>query len=349
MIQLDIVELVRLLGLMAIAFVVTIVWTPVLTHILYKYNFGKQIRKDDNAPVFRKLHAHKEGTPTMGGVLVWGTTLFLMAVFWAIHAFWPDSPLAFLNFLDRGQTYLPLAAFAAAAVVGLADDLFGIRRIGPKGGGLRMRHRTLLYLLIAGIGAWWFYARLDWDLIHVPFAGDFNIGIWYIPFFIFVIFATAFSTNEADGLDGLAGGVLALSFSSYAILAFAEGRYDLAALIGVIVGALLAFLWFNVPPARFFMGDTGSMSLGVTLGVIAMLTNQALVLPIIAAILVIESGSVIIQITSRKLRSEKKIFKSTPIHHHFQAIGWPEPKVVMRFWIISAIAAGLGVIIGLIG
>lgn len=337
-----------MLGLIAMSFILTILWTPALTHFLYKYKLGKQIRKDGDTPVFTKFHQHKEGTPTMGGILIWGTVLFLMLFFVGAAWLFPDSSLAGFNFLDRGQTYLPLAALVFAALVGLADDILGVKGIGPKGGGIKMRHRIMLYTAMAIVGAWWFTAKLGWSVIAIPFAGQFEIGLWYIPFFIFVIVATAFSVNETDGLDGLAGGVLAIAFASYGIIAFAEGRYELAAFTAAIIGALLAFLWFNIPPARFFMGDTGAMALGVTLGIIAMLTNMALILPFVGFILVLESASVIIQITSRKLTG-KKVFRSAPIHHHFQALGWPEHKIVMRFWVISAVMAGLGIVIALIG
>ncbi|MEX2145326.1 MAG: phospho-N-acetylmuramoyl-pentapeptide-transferase [Candidatus Spechtbacterales bacterium] len=344
----DTFELARILGLVAISFVITILWTPALTHFLYKYNLGKRIRIGKNAPIFAKLHRHKEGTPTMGGVLIWGTTLFLVVIFWIISELFPDSPFSIFNFLNRGQTYLPLAALVAAAIIGLADDLLGIFPKGSFRGGLRMKHRAILYFLVAAVGAFWFFFRLDWDVLYIPFLGEYNIGFWYIPYFILVIFATSFSVNETDGLDGLAGGVLMMAFASYGVLAFIQGRFDLAALIGVIVGALLAFLWFNVPPARFFMGDTGAMSLGVALGIIAMLTNMSLLLPVIGLVLVIESASVILQVFSKKI-FKKKIFISTPIHHHLQASGWPESKIVMRLWIVSAVSAGAGVIIGLVG
>jgi phospho-N-acetylmuramoyl-pentapeptide-transferase len=182
----------------------------------------------------------------------------------------------------------------------------------------------------------------------VPFAGPFDIGLWAIPVFIIVIVATSFSVNETDGLDGLAGGVLLSSFSTYVVIAFLQGRYELATLCAVIAGAILAFLWFNIHPARFFMGDTGSMSLGVTLAIVAILTDTVWLLPVIGFILVLESGSVLLQTASKKLRGGKKIFKSTPIHHHFEAIGWGEPKIVMRFWIISAVMATLGLVFFLI-
>ncbi|MBI1960966.1 MAG: phospho-N-acetylmuramoyl-pentapeptide-transferase, partial [Candidatus Liptonbacteria bacterium] len=190
-------------------------------------------------------------------------------------------------------------------------------------------------------GAWWFYFRLDWDVLYVPFFGNVAVDWWYIPIFIFIMTASAFSANETDGLDGLLGGVSLFAFAALTVVAFALNRYDLAAFGGVVIGSLLAFLWFNIYPAKFFMGDTGSMALGVTMGVIALLTNSALFLPFFAIILVVESLSVIVQMVSKK-GFGRKIFLSTPIHHHFEAIGWPESEVTMRFWIISAVFAGLG-------
>jgi len=223
-----------------------------------------------------------------------------------------------------------------------------VAKVGASGGGIGVKQRLLLYTAIAGFGAWWFFYKLDWSIIHVPGVGDYEIGWWYVPLFMLVIVATAFSVNEADGLDGLAGGILMFCFSSYAALAFALGRVELAMFCAAIVGALLAFLWFNVYPARFFMGDTGAMSLGTTLGVIAMLTNSALILPIIAFPLVLESTSVIVQVLSKKF-FKRKVFLSAPIHHHFEALGWPETKVTMRFWIVAAVSASVGLVLGLLG
>lgn len=333
--------LIKVLGFSSLAFIVTILWTPLLTHFLYKYKMGKQIRTAESAPVFNKLHAAKAGTPTMGGILIWGTTLAIAAIFLILASVAPDSIFGRLNFLTREQTYLPLGILIFAAIVGFVDDLLGIRGIGKHGGGLNMKHKIAIYTAIAAVGAYWFYAKLGWDSIHVPFAGNYEIGFWYIPLFIFIVFATAFSVNETDGLDGLAGGVLAIAFASYIFIAIVQGKTELAVFCSVIVGALLAFLWFNIHPARFFMGDTGSMALGITLGVMAMLTNTMFLLPFFGFVLVLESASVIVQLTSKKFRG-KKIFHSTPIHHHFEALGWPETKVTMRFWIISAISAFIG-------
>jgi len=310
---------------------------------LYKYGIGKGIRDSKAAPIFAKLHQKKAGTPTMGGILVWGTTFFLIILFFYLAKFF-DGRFTYLNFLSRQQTWLPLGALLVSAIVGLIDDLFDSWRMGKDGGGLRMRHRFIIYTIIATIGAWWFYYKLGWTTLHLPYAGNVDIGLWYIPFFIFVIVSTAFAVNEVDGLDGLAGGTLLAAFGAYGAIAFAQGRYDLAAFCGVIAGALLAFLWYNINPARFFMGDTGSMSLGVTLGIIAMLTNAALLLPIIGLVFVVETLSVIVQVTSKKLFGHK-IFISSPLHHHLEAIGWPEPKIVMRFWVIAAVSSIVGLIL----
>ena len=340
-------DIIKIFLLTTIAFVITISWTPLLTHFLYKYKLGKKIRSMDEAPIYSKLHQAKSGTPTMGGILIWLTTLFVILLFFVLAEIIDIEFIKRLNFLTRPETLLPLGALVASAIVGLFDDVLNIRGLGSNGGGLRIRYKLILYTLIAIFGAYWFFFKLDWTTLHIPFMGNFDIGIWYIPVFIFVIVATAFSVNETDGLDGLAGGTLLAAFGAFGAIAFAQGKVELAAFCGVIVGALLAFLWFNINPARFFMGDTGSMSLGVTLGIVAMLTNTALLLPIIGLILVIESMSVIIQTVSKKL-FKRKVFLSSPIHHHLEAKGWPEPKIVMRFWIISGVTAVIGVILFLI-
>lgn len=339
---------VKILFFSALAFIFTIIVAPLLTHYLYKYKLGKKIRNAGKTPIFSGLHAHKAGTPTMGGVLIWGTVLIFILGFSLLSDFFPQTIFKHLNFLSRSETLLPLGALIVSALIGLFDDWLDVRGRGVwGGGGLKLRHRLLFYTLIAVFGALWFYFKLDWTVFHVPFLGSYEIGAWYIPVFIFIIVATSFSVNETDGLDGLAGGTLLISFAAYGIIAFLLGRYELATFCGVIIGALLAFLWFNIPPARFYMGDTGSMSLGVTLGIIAMLTNSSLLLIPIGAIFLFESLSVIIQLLSKKLRG-RKVFLSAPIHHHYQAKGWPEAKVVMRFWVIAAMGAAIGLMIFLL-
>ena len=334
--QVYIPDIAKIFWLTAISFVIALIWTPLFTDFLYKNKLGKKIRDtsldEKKAPIFYKLHKDKENTPTMGGLLIWVTTAVITVLF---------------N-LSRAGTWLPLFALVFSGIIGAIDDLLNIRGIGPNRGGLAFRYKIFLYLSIAVLGAWWFYFKLGWNVFHVPGLGDIFLGWWYIPLFIAVIVFMAFSVNQTDGLDGLAGGTLAIAYGAYGVIALADGKLALAAFCGTIMGALLAFLWFNVYPARFFMGDTGSMSLGATLGIIAFLTNQVAVLPIIGLVFVLEALSTVIQIFSKKF-FHKKVFLSAPIHHHLEALGWPESKVTMRFWIISAAMAVIGLMIALIG
>ncbi len=341
-------EVIRIITLAFACFFVAFVSTPTVVKLLRKYKMGKNIRDEASAPIMHKLHAAKSGTPSMGGIVIWGSVLIVVGALWLVCVLFENEFWCSWNILSRSQTFVPFGAMMAAAMIGLVDDYFNVRKIGPKGGGLRMRHRLLAYAAIAAVCAWWFYDKLDWSSMHIPFYGNFELSWLYIPFFIFIIVATSFSVNETDGLDGLAGGTLMAAFGAYAAIAFMQGRTDIAALCAAIIGALMAFLWHNINPAAFFMGDTGAMALGTALGIIAMLTNQPLLLPIIGIPFVVESGSVIMQITSKKLRNGKKIFQSSPLHHHLEAIGWGEPKIVMRFWIVSFIFAAIGVMIHLI-
>jgi len=335
-------QIIRILFLIVLSSVIAFILTPIFTNFMYKRKWGKQI-SDDKKTLFFQLHGHKEGTPTMGGVIIWVTVLIVtFGVALLSHFF--DGFFSSLNFLSRAQTYLPLGALVGAALVGLIDDILGVLRIGAHGGGIHMKYKMFIYGAVAAIGAWWFVQKLGWTMVHIPFLGDFNFGIWFVPFFVFILVASAMSANETDGLDGLASGVLLIAFSCFLIVCVIQGKYDLAAFLAVIIGGLLTFLWYNINPARFFMGDTGAMSLGIVLGVVSILTNTVFLLPFFAFILVLESTSVIIQVFSRKV-FKKRVFKIAPIHHHFEALGWPETKVTMRFWILAAVAAGLGMIL----
>lgn len=279
----------------------------------------------------------------MGGFVIWMTVLGLILLYRAA-CFFNIPYVCQLSFFSRAQTRLPLGILVSAGLLGLLDDYLNARKIGPHGGGLRMRFRFISYAAIALVGAWWFFSRLQWDFLHVPFVGTFHLGWLFIPFFAFVMIATSFSVNQTDGLDGLAGGPLVASFGAMAVIAWSQGRIDLAVFCAAILGALLAFLWFNVPPASVFMGDTGAMSLGSVLAAVAIITNTALLLPIIGLPFVIESLSTQAQLISKRVFG-RKLFKSSPLHHHLEAIGWPETTIVMRTWIISLMCAALGVII----
>lgn len=328
--------LAKTFWLASLSFLVAVLWTPLFTDFLYKNSLGKRIRQtgfdEKRAPIFYALHKHKENTPTMGGLLIWITT----------------AVITLLMNLSRSQTYLPLFVLVATGVVGAVDDLMNINGIGPNRGGLRFRWKVLLYLLVAIAGAWWFFYKLGWNVLTIPGIGTLEIGIWYIPLFVGVIVFTTFSANEADGLDGLLAGMMASAFGAFGVIALIQGKPELAAFCGTILGSLLAFMWFNIYPARFFMGDTGAMALGMTLGVLAFLTDTVLILPIIAFLIYVEGFSAIIQILSKKLRGGQKVFLSAPLHHHFQALGWPEPKITMRFWVISAVTSMLGLFVYLI-
>ncbi len=336
-------DLIKIFAITCATFVLAMIITPFWTEFLYKNKLGKKIRQTGfdekkKAPVYYNLHKHKENTPTMGGIIVWVSVIIITLLF---------------NF-NRAQTWLPAFALFSAGIIGAIDDILNIKKIGPNGGGLRFRWKLFIYLILALIGALWFYFKLDWSVIHIPggnyFGLPYNIelGWWYIPVFIAVFVSTAFASNETDGLDGLLGGVMMICFAAYSVIALAQGSIALSAFCASITGALLAFLWFNIYPARFFMGDTGAFALGATLAVVALLTNSVVVLPIIAIVLVIEALSVVIQITWRKL-FHKKVFLSAPLHHHLEALGWPETKVTMRAWVVTAVFAVIGIVIALMG
>ncbi len=340
--------LTKIFSLTSLSFLVALFSTPLLTHFLYKYKLGKNIRDSKDTPLFTQMHAAKKGTPTMGGLLVWGVTVVLVLLFWVLDRVLGFDAFHNLNILTRRETLLPLGAFVGAAVVGMADDLLDIHRMGHNGRGMRFRFKVFLYALVALVGAWWFYFKLGFDAVHIPFGGTLTLGWLFIPFFIFVVIATSFAVNQTDGLDGLAGGTLLISFFAFGLIAYVRGQENLAALIGIVAGSLLAFLWFNVYPARFFMGDTGSMGLGVLLAIVAFLTNSILLLPIIGLVFVIEAVTTVVQIFWKKV-FKRKLFLSAPIHHHFEAKGWPETKVTMRAWILTAVVALAGSIMYFLG
>jgi len=341
-------DVIKVFSLAAIASILAIFWCPLLTHFLYKHKLWKKVARQkaisgEDATVFNTLHKEKEvGTPRMGGLLIWITVVFITFIFSILAIIFPNTWLEQFNFFSRSQTWLPLFTLVVASIVGLVDDILVVKGWGKYvGGGISFRKRLLIVILIGLIGSIWFYQKLGWDTVFIPFVGDVSIGLWYIPLFIMVTIA-CWSGGVIDGLDGLAGGSFASIFGAFTIIAFSVGKIDLAAFCAVITGTLFAFLWFNVPPARFYMGETGILGLTTVLSVIAFLTDSVYVLPIIAGLLVVEVLSIIIQLVSKKFR-KKKVFLSTPIHHHFEAIGWPSYKVTMRAWLIGIVLAFIGV------
>ena len=320
------------------AFLFAMFLTPIYTFFAYRYKFWKQQRSTSTdgkkLEVFTKLHAAKfrRNIPTMAGII----GVFSIAA------------ITLLFNLDRAETYLPLAALVGGGIVGLIDDIINVRGLGGGVGGLRSGMKFTMITLIGVVLGWFFYAKLGIDSFHVPFVGEVAIGWLIVPLFTFAVVATGNAVNISDGLDGLAGGLLAISFSTFGLIALLQGNSMMAGFCFTVVGALLSYLWFNIYPARFFMGDVGSFAFGVALGVVAMLTDTLLLLPVIGLVFVLEAGSSLIQILSKKFL-KKKIFISAPVHHHLEAIGWPETKVTMRFWVIGCVVAFTGFVLAIAG
>jgi len=353
-------NVIRLLIFATLTAGVSFLLAPVLLKFLNKFKFWKKEARTktitgEEAEVFYSLHKEREvSVPRGGGLVIWISVLIIIFLFFALsylsHPWW----LGKLNFLSRAETWLPLFTLVIAAIVGLVDDFLQVTGKGKYvGGGMGFTRRLLIIILIGLVGGLWFYYKLGWDTIHVPLIFnfpegiDFTLGLWIIPFFALVMVAS-WTGGVIDGLDGLAGGVFASIFGAFSIIAFSQGKVDLATFCIAICGTLFAFLWFNIPPARFYMGETGILALTSTMAVVSFLTDSVVVLPIIAGLMVIEVGSIILQLLSKKFR-KKKIWLSTPIHHHFEARGWPAYQVTMRFWIINIVFAILGVAIRLLG
>ena len=330
--------LLRTFILSVLAFLLAMLLTPFYTFVAYRYKFWKRQRTASTTgealTVFNKLHANKfkRNIPTMAG------TVFVLSIV----------VVTVLFNLDRQETWLPLAALAGGAIVGLIDDIINIK--GQGGGAAGMRS-SLKFLMITVIGVglgWFFFDKLDVTAVTVPFIGVWHLGWLIIPLFAFIVVAAGNAVNISDGLDGLAGGLAAIAFGGFGIISLMQGNGLMAGFCFTVVGALLSYLWFNIHPARFFMGDVGSFALGTSLGVVAMLTDSVFILPIIGLVFVIEAGSSLIQIFSKRV-FKRKIFISAPVHHHLEAIGWPETKVTMRFWVIAAVASFVGIMVALAG
>lgn len=364
-------SLIKLFLPVVLTFMLGILITPSLTSIFYKYKLWKKsarkynkinakgdaevsegVLSEDMSVEFQKINnAEAEvRTPRVGGSIIWLSILSSAFLLFLLATFFPNESTQKLNFVSKNQTLLPLIALILGAFWGLADDL--MCSILNKGRFANGFPRRIMFTFVGLVGLFfglWFYFKLGVNTINLPFTDSFlSIGWLFIPFFILVMMGT-FSGGVIDGIDGLAGGVMATIFASYATIAFFQNQIDIAAFSAVVSGAILAFLWFNVPPARFYLGETGMLALTLTLTVIAFLTNQVLLLPIIGFPLMMTSLSSLIQIVSKKIRGPQgKVFRVAPLHHHFEAIGWSREKITMRYWIISVIFAISGIVIALI-
>lgn len=320
-------------------FLFSMALTPFYTHFAYKYKFWKKQKQttvDGQAlPVMTKLHAHKfkHVFPTMAGLV---GVIAVTAVTWIFN-------------LDRGQTWLPLVGFLGGALVGVIDDCINIFGNGRGAAGLRGPVKFALITIVGLVLGWFFAFKLGWTSILIPFWTDLGVGaVAMMLIFAFAVVATSNAVNISDGLDGLSGGLAMMAYAAYGVIALLQGNILLFGFCLTVVGWLLSYIWFNVPPARFMMGDTGSFALGAGLGVVAMMTDAFLLLPIIGLPFVVEAGSSLLQLASKKF-FHRKIFISAPLHHHLEAIGWGEAKIVMRFWIVAGVCAILGIFIAATG
>tara|TARA_B100000745_G_C20147371_1_gene393474 strand:- start:246 stop:1304 length:1059 start_codon:yes stop_codon:yes gene_type:complete len=334
-----------------LSFITGIVITPIITHYLYKHkawkkNGGKQAMGGREAVEFNRLKADSETkTPRMGGVVIWGSVLITVGLLALLGLIFEDSIFAELDFFSRSQTWIPISTLIIGAGLGFLNDFYDITH---RRDGVSLRMRLLLITILSGLIGWWFYSKLGVASIGVPFSADLFVGWFIIPFFVFMTIAI-YASGVIDGIDGLSGGVFASVFVSYAGIAVIQDQFDIAALSATIAGGIMAFLWFNIPPARFWMTETGTMALTLTLAVVVFMTDSLgdghgiALFPIVGSLLIITVLSNVWQIAYRKATG-RKFFRIAPLHHHFEAIGWPSYKVTMRYWIISIFCAIFGII-----
>tara|TARA_B100000745_G_scaffold135962_2_gene88846 strand:- start:4126 stop:5187 length:1062 start_codon:yes stop_codon:yes gene_type:complete len=352
----ELLNIIKIITPTLVAFTIGILITPLLTKQLYRHRAwkkkpGKHTLEGTEAVEFNKLHKEREReVPRMGGIIIWMSAFITIFGFWFISFIWPSAETIKMDFLSRAQTWIPLFALGIGALVGLLNDILDIYF---NGNGLSLRRRLAVVIAVALFIGWWFYAKLEIISVGVPFGEPVDVGWLIIPFFVLVTLAI-YASGIIDGIDGLAGGVFAMIFTAYSVIALAQNQIDLAAFSAMLVGAILAFLWFNIPPARFFMTETGTMALTLTLATIAFMTDTLgdgigiSVLPVIGFLLVATVASVLIQEFSKKVW-KRKLLKVAPLHHHFEALGWPSTKVAMRYWVLGAVFGFFGVVLALIG
>lgn len=342
-----------------LTFFIAISFTPVLTHYLYKYKmWKKRPRTDDSiagleeiSAEFKRIQNANEEirTPRPGGIIVWFSVFLCITILYLVSRFFGGNEIINLDFFSRNQTLLLIFTLLVGSFIGLIDDFLTINaKKGIFVNGFPRIWMIGIVLFVGLVSGLWFFIKLDVSFIHIPFGGDLELGWMIVPFFILVFFST-FSSGVIDGIDGLAGGVMSTIFTAFGIIAFFQNQIDIAAFCVAITGALLAFLWFNIPPARFYLGETGMLGLIFTLPIVAFLTNQILIFPVIGLLLVITSLSSFIQITSKKIWGPQgKVFRIAPLHHHFEAVGWSKEKIVMRYWVVGVVCAIIGVIMAFI-
>ena len=322
------------LTLASITFVMTVIWGGPLLEILRRLKIGKQIRIDGPQTHFSKL-----GTPTMGGLLVIAPVLVITAVL---------NLVSLAKVVTGRSILLPLSVLVGFAALGMWDDWYGLKN-GRKGEGIRARYKLITQVIIALGAVSVLYFAFDIHSVALPgFPRKVDIGLFYIPIGVFIIVGTSNAVNITDGLDGMAGLVLVTNFMAFGLVALLQGQVFLVRFCFTLVGALFAFLWFNVHPAQLFMGDTGSLSLGALLGVIGLMTGQWLLLPIIAIVPLAETLSVAMQVLYFKWSGGRRIFLMAPLHHHFELLGWSETQVVQRFWLVSILSGMIGVALALL-
>lgn len=309
-----------------ITFLMTVIWGGPLIQLLQQKRIGKQIRVEGPSS-----HIVKTGTPTMGGLLILIPVLVITVV---------------ANLLERYSILLPLGVLVSCAAVGGVDDMLNL--VGGDSRGLSVRTKFILLGAIGLSAGWILYALLGMDTLYFPRLGELQIGVWFALVAAVAVAGTAHAVNLTDGLDGLAGGCAAVGFACYGVIAYLQNQSYLVTFCFTMVGAILAFLWYNAHPAQVFMGDVGSLTLGATLAVVALMTGHILLLPIIGAIFVVEALSVIAQVGYYKVSHGKRLFKMTPIHHHFEILGWSETQITQRFWLIAMLTGMLGIALALV-
>jgi phospho-N-acetylmuramoyl-pentapeptide-transferase len=323
------------LTLAAISFLLAVFLGGPLIRALKKRGIGKQIRIEGPSS-----HQVKTGTPTMGGLMILIPVIIITVV------------LNIANLVGRnliGRSILvPMATLVAFGALGVIDDLSGLTR-EQNGHGLRPGFKLLWQVLFAALTGFTLLFGLDLHSVAIPTViQKIDIGLWYIPIAVFVIVAMSNAVNLTDGLDGLAGSTAAVAFTAYGIIAYLQGQTYLLAFCFTIVGTIMAFLWYNAYPAELFMGDTGSLALGATLSVVALMSGQWLLLPLVGLIFVAEALSVVLQVAFFKMTGGKRLFKMSPLHHHFELVGWSETHVTQRFWLIGIMSAMLGIALALL-